>query len=434
MKIFSNYRAKNWAKNVGFLCPHFVQPTTEMEIIALVKKHQKIRVIGTGHSWSALCQSEELLLNLDRMDQVISIDKANKIATVQAGIKLKKLNRILDKEGLAIINLGSISEQSLAGAIATGTHGSGIQFQCLASQVLSFTLIKSNGEKIVCKKGDDLFDAAIISLGCLGIITEMTLQVTGAFNLHDKTYTKKFTEVIEQLDDFIDGNDHFKLWWLPCSEDVVVYTYKRTQEPRNDSWLRQFFNDYVLSVIGYRLFVRIGNLINKWRNPINRFLTSQMKGPLDRIEKSYKVFNVPEPPFHRETEWAFDRKDAKLMLTEYRNLFLSNTFTYNFIQEIRFTKGDSFWLSECYGRDSIWIGAYNHLDKQWDGILDSFEKFAMQYDGRPHWGKEFNVRKKYLASQYPKYADFIKLRKEMDPENKFSNQLTEELFDFAAHD
>ena len=154
-----------------------------------------------------------------------------------------------------------------------------------------------------------------------------------------------------------------------------------------------------------------------------------MKGPLDRIEKSYTVYVVPEPPKHRETEWAFDVKDAKELLKEYQQIFSGNmSFSFNFIQEIRFTKGDDFWLSECYKRDTIWIGAYNHPDKQWPAILAYFEAFAMKHNGRPHYGKEFTVRKEYLAQQYPKYADFIVLRKQLDPSNKFGNELIDELF------
>lgn len=420
---------KNWANNIQHKTPVFAQPTTENEIIGLVKKYTKIRVVGTGHSWSALCESDELLINLDLYNQMTNIDRTNKTITVQAGIKLKHLNLLLDKEGFALINLGSIDEQSMAGAIQTGTHGTGISFSNLASQVLSFSLIKANGEKIMLHKGDELFNAAIISLGCLGIISEMTLQVTDAFNLHDKTYTQDFNEVIENLDTLIQQNDHFKLWWLPPTKDIVVFTYKRTQEQPNDSAIRRFFQEVVLSVWGFRLMVFIGNLFNFLRKYINVYLTNQMKGPLDRIEKSYKVYVVPEPPKHRETEWAFDVKDAKALLKEYQQIFTGNMpFSFNFIQEIRFTKGDDFWLSECYQRDTIWIGAYNHNCKQWPAILDYFEVFAKKHNGRPHYGKEFHVRKEYLSQQYPKYSDFIELRKQMDPENKFGNKLIDELF------
>lgn len=424
-----DYPFKNWAKNLQFNVNHFIQPDNEEQLIDIIKSYNKIRVVGTGHSWSSVCQTDEVLINLDKLNKIIEINKSNKTVNVQAGIKLVQLNELLDKEGLALTNLGSIAQQSLAGAISTGTHGSGINFQCLASQVLSFSLINATGEKLTIKKGDSLFDAAIISLGCLGVITEMTLQVSDAFNLHDNTYTRNFLEVIENIEEYIYQNDHFKLWWMPPADNVVVYTYRRTNEQRNDSRLRQFFNDKVLSVLGYRLLVKIGNLKWKWRIPINTYLTKQMDGPLDRIEKSYKVFNVPEPPLHRETEWAFDIKNVKALLQDYRNLFTATSLTFNFIQEIRFTKGDSFWLSECYGRDTIWIGAYNHEDSQWNEILKTFETFALKHGGRPHWGKEFTIRKKELLNSYPNYEAFMKLRKEMDPYGKFSNQLMNELFE-----
>ncbi len=427
MKTVAGYSFINWAKNVQCTPVSFAEPETEAEIIELVKNHKKIRVAGTGHSWSAVCETEELLMNLEKYNKVISLDKEAKTITVQAGIKLEMLNAILDKEGLALKVLGSIAKQTIAGAISTGTHGTGIKFQCLASQVLSFSLIKANGEKVFFEKGNEDFNAAVISIGCLGIISEMTLQVVDGFNLHDITYVRNFSDVIANIDEYL-AHDHFKLWWFPPTQKVVVYTYKRTNEKCNDSRMRQILKDEILSVWAYRSMVKVGNVVNRWRNPINRFLTSQMEGPLDRIEKSFKVFNVPEPPKHRETEWAFDVGNVKQLLTDYQKLFTESNFTFNFIQEIRFTKGDDFWLSECYGRDTIWIGAYNHLDKQWNEILKTFEEFAKKNNGRPHWGKEFYVRKEYLQQQYPKYNEFVEMRKQFDPERKFGNRLIDELF------
>ncbi|HYC27232.1 MAG TPA: FAD-binding protein, partial [Chitinophagaceae bacterium] len=315
MKSIANYPFKNWASNVKCQAPHFAQPETEEEIILLLRRHKKVRVAGSGHSWSALCETDDLLLNMDKFNKILDIDKDARTVRVQGGLKLDQLNAILDKEGLALSNLGSISKQTVAGAIATGTHGTGIRFQCLAAQVLSFTLIKADGTKAVFHKGEELFNASIIGLGCLGIITELTLQVTDSFNLHDKTCTARFSDVIENIDEYI-AHDHFKLWWLPPAEDAVIYTYKRTNVPCNDSRLRQILNDEIFSVWAYRGLVKAGNVMNRWRSPINRFLTSQIK-PLDRIEKSFMVFNVPEPPKHRETEWAFDVSDAKALIKEY---------------------------------------------------------------------------------------------------------------------
>jgi L-gulonolactone oxidase len=429
MKQQQNYDFKNWAKNVECQVANFFQPETEEEIITVVKNYPKIRMVGTGHSWSGICATNEALLNLDNYNKITKIDKALKLVTVQAGIKLWHLNNLLDKEGLALLNLGSIDQQSIAGAISTGTHGSGIQFQILGSQMVEFSLIKADGTKHIInkEKDSDLFNAGVVNLGCLGVISEITLQVTDAFTLHDYTTTVPFDEVIDNLDDYLKNNDHFKLWWLPPCKDIIVFRYKRTNEKPNDSKLRVFLKDHLLSVIIYRFLVFVAKLFPFIAKPLNSMLTWNMKGPLDRIEKSYKVYVVPEPPLHRETEWTFEISKAKEILRAYKNFITDNKYNLNFIQEIRFTKGDDFWLSGCYKRDAIWLGLYNYAHEKWDKVLPEYEAFAKKYNGRPHWGKEFTMDKNYLHQQYEKMADFKKLKEEMDPSGKFENKFISDL-------
>lgn len=430
MKHQQDFTFKNWGKNIEQQVANYFQPENEVELISIVHNQKKIRVVGTGHSWSDVCVTNDSIINLDLYNNILHIDKANKTVKVQAGIKLWHLNDLLDKEGLALENLGSISEQSLAGAISTGTHGTGISYQCLASQIIEFSLIKADGSKLIInKKNDvDLFNASVISLGCLGVISEITLQLVDAFNLHEYTTTMPFEEVIENIDELLKDNHHFKLWWLPPSNNIVVFRYTRTQEKVNDSKLRQFLQDRLLSVIGYRLLVFIGRLIKSWVAPINKYLTQQMHGPIDRIEKSYHVFNVPAPPIHRETEWTFDLKNVKEMLRAYKSMIENSPYHLTFIQEIRFTKGDDFWLSPCYKRDAIWLGLYNYNFHKWNDILPFYQSFAKQFNGRPHWGKEFVMDKNYLQQQYDRVEDFKKLRNEFDPTNKFENKFIEELF------
>ena len=157
-------------------------------------------------------------------------------------------------------------------------------------------------------------------------------------------------------------------------------------------------------------------------------MTRLFKKPLDRIEKSYKVFNVPEPPIHRETEWAFDAKNAKSILTAYKQNLLESKFNFNFVQEIRFTKADDFWLSPSYKRDSLWIGFYNYEHENWNEALPFHEEFAKKFGGRPHWGKEFTIDKDYLNKQYEKFDDFVVLKNEFDSDGKFENEFIKKLF------
>lgn len=430
MKHQRNYSFKNWAGNIKREIPNFYQPETEDEIISIIKKHNKIRLVGTAHSWNEICVADEALVNLDFYDRILQIDKNAKTIRVQAGVKLKKLNKLLDEEGLALQNLGSIATQSLAGAISTGTHGTGINFQILGSQVLEFTLIKADGEKVLVNRENDeeIFNASIVNLGCLGIISEITLQITEAFNLHDYTQTVPFDNVIEKLDKLLVENDHLKFWWLPPANELIVYKYNRTSKKRNDTRLRQFLKDELSSVLFYRSMVKIASIYPKFAPKVSHFMTSLFDKSLDRIEKSFRVFNVPEPPIHCETEWAFDAKRAKEILSAYKKHILESNFNFNFIQEIRFTKADKFWLSPSYKRDSLWIGFYHYEHENWKEALPFHEEFTKKYDGRPHWGKEFTIDKIYLRKQYEKFDEFIVLKKEFDPNGKFENKFIERIF------
>lgn len=430
MKQTNNYRFFNWAKNFNCTVASYFQPETEAELIEVVKSSKKIRMVGTGHSWSAICLNNTALLNLDLCNKVLELDKDKQQVKVQAGIKLWQLNEYLDKQGFALLNLGSISEQSVAGAISTATHGSGINYQILGSQVEEYKLIRADGDVVVIHRERDkeLFDLALVSIGTLGVISEVTINVVPSFNLHDETFVANFDEVINKLDEYINGTDHFKLWWFPHIDEVVVYRYTRTQNKINDSRMRQWLMDDFLSVNVYRLLLAVGNINRNWRKVVNRLLVQKFVQPLNRIEKAYKVFNVPAPPPHREAEWGFDMGVAKELLREYKTTINASTHRINFLQEIRFTKADNYALSPCYGRDTMWLGAYNADNFGWNELLADFELLAKKYNGRPHWGKEFNIDKAYLQKQYSKFDAFNTLRNQCDPEGKFVNDYVARIF------
>jgi L-gulonolactone oxidase len=274
----------------------------------------------------------------------------------------------------------------------------------------------------------ELYNAAIVNLGCLGVISEITLQVDNSFNLHDYTETIAFDEVIENLDELLEQNDHLKFWWLPPADDLIVYKYNGTTDKTNDSRIRQILMDEVSSVLFYRSMVKVAAKYPNFAPKVSRMMTWLFQKPLDRIEKSYKVFNVPEPPLHRETEWAFDAKRAKEILTAYKKALLESKFNFNFIQEIRFTKADDFWLSPSYKRDSLWIGFYNYEHENWTEALPFHEEFAKKFDGRPHWGKEFTIDKDYLRKQYEKFDDFVALKNKFDTYGKFENEFIKKVF------
>jgi FAD/FMN-containing dehydrogenase len=424
----SNYTFTNWGRNISVEIPHYYQPVSENEICDIVRKSEKIRLVGAGHSWSALCVSSEALINLDNYNKVLSIDKNNLTARIQSGIRIYQLNQALDREGLAVINLGSYDRQSVAGALSTCTHGTGIEYQILASQVESYSLIKADGTVEEITKTHPLFYAAVTGMGTLGIISEITLKVTPAFNIEDETIAVPFEEAVSNLKAWLKEYDHFKMWWIPHTGKMIVFKHHRTSQPEKYSRLGNWLKLIFLAEYMYRILLFIGHLWHQLRPLCNKLMINSYSRAFRRIQKSHEVFLVPEPPIHRETEWAFDIDKAEDLLREYHELIENSGHKINFIQEIRFTKGDNFMLSPCYRQDSVWIGAYLIGNKGWDALFADFEKFARKHDGRPHWGKEFTPDKSYLQSHYPLYPDFATLRKQLDPHGKFENELIEKLF------
>ncbi len=272
-------------------------PESAEEIAALVANANKVRVMGSRHSWSKGIVTDGTLLSLDRMNRLVRVDKEKLRVTVQAGITLRALSARLEEHGLALANLGSIDAQSLAGAISTGTHGTGRGFQCLAAQVESLELVDGEGKRRRLGKGDPDFDAVVVGLGCFGIVHEITLAVVPCFQMHAITDTAPFDEVIENLDEYVGLYDHFKFWWFVPSDEVVVYKHKRTDAPRNDSDFTRWFKDDFLSVIVYRSLVALQGLDRKALVPaMNRILTRVTGRHFDRICKSYVGFKTPSPP------------------------------------------------------------------------------------------------------------------------------------------
>jgi hypothetical protein len=422
MKHQNNYLFQNWAKNVQHAFKNVYQPKDLKEIQELIKTHQNLRMVGSGHSWAHLWKGGETLIDLSQFYFEPIIYSETLEVELSAGMKIFQINQFLDKNNLALQNLGSYDQQSIAGAIATGTHGTGKNFRCLASQCTEFTFIDGTGQFHTLTPNHPDFYACLVALGKMGIITKLKIQVVPAFNLHEHTFTCTWKEAIQHFTNWLSQYDHLKIWWLPPSDYVVVYALARTHAPIHESKWQNFWREKVLSVGIYRLFVILGNIYPRLRPSINRFLTSQMKKTYLRTNKSYKIFKVPSPPKHRETEWAFPLENYHEILTNYFQRYTDNRFTFNFIQEIRISKADDFWLSPAYQRDSLWIGLYNHYDKQWNELLKDFQQFALAHHARPHLGKEYHLSSQELSCLFPKWIDFQHIRKKYDPMNKFSSE------------
>ena len=413
---------RNYGRNVVFQPRQLARPRTVDELIEIVRGARRLRAVGGAHSWSDAIVTDDTAVSLDRLRGAVAIDRERMQATAPGGMRLRALNAHLDRHGLALPTLGSIDTQSVAGVIATGTHGTGRSWPCLSALVAKLELIDGRGERVTIARGDPDFDGAVVALGALGVVHAVTFDVVDSFRLHDVTGLISYDEAVDQLDRHLTDHDHFKLWWLPPGDQVVAFRFRRTAEPANDRRVRRWLKDRVLAVGVYRGLLTVGHLSGRrWIPGINRFLTREVGRPLDRITPSHIGYLTPVPPIHRESEWAFDITHAAELLRAYRALLPADGHTYNFIQEIRFSRADDLWLSPGYRRDSIWLGLYNIDRRHWPAQLARFEAFCRAHGGRPHWGKEAAFDPAYLRTQYPRLADFAALAARHDPDHKFRN-------------
>lgn len=424
-------RVSNWAKNQTSRPTRKWEPTDEKEVQKIVQtvrgRGESLRVVGANHSWSGAAQTDGHLISLDRMNQVRSIDLENARVTVDGGIRLKHLVRELSARGLAMPNLGSIAEQSIAGVISTGTHGTGLTSGNIATQVVSLRLVDGKGE-VHEIDGNDRLEAARVSLGMLGIITEVTLQCVPAFRLKETAWTLTFDEATQTMCELVEAHEFIKFWWLPHIDRVQAYAFAKTEEPidppsEQKERIENLVNTYVFG--GVLSFQKLAPITVP---AINKIIGLSYLRPYTRVDRADRIFTVPMPPRHLESEYAIPWRRAPEMMRAMKNMIDGQNLRVGFVNEIRFVAGDSGWLSPAHSEPVCQFGAYIGKGKDADTFFDGFDQFAHDMGGRPHWGKLFSATPEYLRRVFPKYDAFCALRENLDPDCVFDNAFTKAHF------
>lgn len=384
--------------------------------------------MGAGHSWSDNACSDEIQVSLDGMRQLLSIDKDQRIVTVQGGMRVRELNQLLDESGLALDTLGSVSEQSVAGLISTGTHGSGLGHRIVAANVIALRLLTADGAFHDAQEGSDLLLAARVGLGSLGVITRVSFRCVDAFNLEEQGTPMSFDAALATIPELVAEADFLKYWWIPHTDYMQVFRSERSQAPANVSALALWVDEAIVNRFVFAALLWFGALLPFLIPPINKLVRAAYFKPIHRVGRSDQILNLAMPPRHQEMEYSIPVEHAERALRVTRELIESMDLKVNFIVELRFVAADDSWLSPAYGRDSCYVGAYIAGGPHEQIYLDEFEKRMLQMDGRPHWGKEFKASAQVLAAAYPKMADFVALRDQLDPQRVFSNAYAERVF------
>ena len=430
----NGYEFKNWGETLKFRPKHYFKPSTEEEIAQVIhfakQNNLKIRVVGSGHSWTKLCESEnQILVNLENYQGLIFVDKDKKQATVKSGTKLYTLSEILEKNGLAMINMGDINKQAIAGALSTGTHGTGVNYGIIPTQVVGLTFINAKGEKIECSNEKDphIFKAAQVSLGALGIITSVTLQCVDLHNLHIQKKKETLQAILPKLDEINRTHRNFEFYWFPYTNIVQSKYSNETNEKPNTSGFKKWFFDIFLENNMFQLISSISKTF-----PASAATMSKICGMAisdsSEINVSHKIYATERLVKFTEMEYGVPSEKGIECLLKIKEFIEKEKINVHFPLEFRWVKGDDIYLSPAYGYETVFISCHMYLGMPYEKYFRGAEEIFLSYGGRPHWGKMHTQKADYLKTKYPKWEDFLDVRQAMDPDGLFLNSHLKEIF------
>jgi FAD/FMN-containing dehydrogenase len=422
---------ENWAGRFPYRPPRFGRPTTEAQIVNLVKRSEKVRVFGSGHSFNEGVVSEETLVSLDDYSGVVPRDLARNQLAVKGGTRVRKVVKLLLEDGLAFEALPSHDAQSIAGILSTDVHGTGRSWGFVSESVVSLKLVDGNGEVHECRPSDDLFKAAVGGVGAVGIISEVVVQAVERFNVEQDVKTMSVSYVEENLDRLLEENEHLSLYLFPFAKKCRVNTWNRTPEGKTRfGKVREFLRisaDALLAAWVGNLFAYTGLL---------RFLSPLFYG-VERgsnfVLESNEAFNRSIYHLHQELEFTvpFERtfESCKAFLDLYQKRYRPG-MPY-MIMEVRFTpERDRTLIGAGRGRRSTWIDLVCNDSRGFEGYYAAAEELTKELEARPHLGKfcESFGEADMTRLHGEHFRRFLDLMARHDPERKFENAFTRRVF------
>ena len=426
----------NWARNQSSNPHNIFEPKTEAEISDIVclgvARRLKIRPIGSGHSFSSIGLTEGFLVSMESMNRVISVDRDRLRVTVGAGITISDLNIELHKIGFALPNLGDIDTQSLAGAIATGTHGTGIKYNSISSAIVGIRIVTGDGSvmDISESKNSDLLGPAKVSLGALGIITSVTLQCVPAFNLKILEFTAKLPEIISRFKFEELSADFVEFFWFPHTELAEIKICNKTASTNTrTSKFSTFVTNEVTRNFGFSLLNQFWLQFPNTVDPmVNRVIKENVRP--ERIDASHNIFCSKRRVKFLEMEYSVPRECLFEAFEAVQRVIEELSFPVTFPVEVRSLSADDIPLSMASERETGFIAVhlYNRVDPK--GFFKRIEHIMDQFNGRPHWGKLHSLESAQLAKLYPRWSEFTEARKALDPDGHFTNSYLERVLGY----
>ncbi|MFD4180036.1 D-arabinono-1,4-lactone oxidase [Rhodococcus sp. NPDC058514] len=423
---------QNWAGCATARPTRLAAPATVAElsdeITRAAAEGLHVKCVGAGHSFTPVAVTDGVLISLDNLtgiESVVPVEPSGALVTVRAGTRLSELNPALWELGLAMTNLGDIDAQSIAGAISTGTHGTGSRFGGLATQVRGLQIVLADGAVVNCsgEENTELFNAARLGLGALGVIATMTLLCEPAYAMRAVEAPGLLSETMERVGELATSVDHFEFYWFPHTDRVLT---KRNTRLSADtpltpvSKIRGYIDDELLSNTLFEGINRVATRFPTAIPQINNF-TSRVLSARDFTDRSYEVFASPRRVKFREMEYAIPVEALGETLSEIDGWLTKSDTRVAFPVEVRFAAADDVWLSTANGRDTAYVAVHQYHRRDHGEYFDAVESITRAVDGRPHWGKLHSRTAADLRPTYAHFDEFCAVRDKYDPTRVFDN-------------
>jgi xylitol oxidase len=407
----------NWGGNLTFQHAQTVAPDCAEAVADMVRAHERVKAIGTAHSFSAVADSPGVAISTERLDfvgpvQVLGTDEAT--VRIGAGVTYARLAPELHRQGWALNNLASLTQISVAGATATGTHGSGVRNQTLSAAVTGLEWVDGTGAYRTCLRGDSLFEGCVVHLGALGVVTALTLALRPAVPMRQVVYEGlTFDRLVEEYADILGCGESvsvFLSWW----PDQPARVWWKGSEDRRPELDLPIAPGPMHPVPGQspEPCTEQGDALGPWYERLPHFRADRVPSVGEEMQSEYFVPSALAP-------------DALRALTELDSDIASALF----ISELRTVAGDSLWLSPAYGGDVAAIHfTWRSEPDLVRPLLPRIEAVLAPFSPRPHWGKLFSMGRAEISAAYQRYEDFRQLRAQLDPLRKFDNAYLSRLF------
>ncbi|XP_018423978.1 PREDICTED: L-gulonolactone oxidase-like [Nanorana parkeri] len=433
----AGFKFQNWAQTYGSNPELYFQPTCAEEVKEILdlarQRSKRVKVVGGGHSPSDIACTDDFMIRLDKMNKVLKVKRSSTYSKIVIGWLLSDPHSVIALHSLSAPRIGAVSEVAAAGVIGTGTHNTGISHGILPTQVLSLTMMTASGEILECSESvnADIFQAARLHLGSLGVILNLTLQCRSAFRLQEIQFSSPLQQVLDNLDSHLKASEYFRFYWFPHTENVSVYYQDPTDKPPSfkTSWFWDCFVGYYL----LELLLWISTFISSLVPTINRFFFWLLfSGRSERVDISYKVFNFDCRFKQHVQDWAIPIKKTSEALMQLKSWLEKNPHVVaHFPVEVRFARGDDILLSPCYNQDSCYMNIIMYRpygkDVPHGEYWLEYEQIMKRVGGRPHWAKAHTCTRKDFEKMYPAFNKFKNIREKLDPTGMFLNAYLEKV-------